>query len=322
MSVITVMEAVPSTAWGKKPLMTKIITPTGTKPYDSATFYNAHRYEVSSIHELSMLLTALEGEINSCVVRGRLIDPTKTARIYRRFSDHAECPTLEEQHQPWMLCDFDAVVAPSADMTNQERLDYLVSLLPTFFHGASYHYRWSASAGTKGWEKLSCHIWFWFTEPWDSLTLKERIKVEKWGVDHSVCTIGQPHYVARPIFKDMDDPLPGLRCGLVIGDRDAVDMPMYFPPYVPPPVRTTEKLASPDAGFEERLAAIGPGYHAEISRAIAYYCKVMKDPDLIYLKERVIDAITYAVPGKSPKSHYTNNAYLNRSISGAMAKYH
>lgn len=321
--MISVLQSVPVTLGGRAPLLTKTFTAAGVQSYDNAFRYDVHAVEdVASIHDLSELLTALEDVPTACVVRGRLKNPANTKGVRRLSSPSRDDTTFEEQHQPWMLCDFDGVPAPSADMTNQERLDFLVSLLPAYFHGASYHYRWSASAGTKGWDYLSCHLWFWLTDPWDSVTIRERIIGENWEIDDAPFEAVQVHYTAKPIFDGVPDPMPTGRSGLVIGDRDAVDMPPYFAPVIPCSVWKHENtVVGVEEGFVARLNEIGPRYHGPIRRAIGYYCRRVKDVDTFELRSRLQDAIQAAVPGKTSKRAYLNNHYLDRLIKGAIHKF-
>lgn len=321
--MITVLESVPVILDGDTPVLTKTFTPAGVQSYGKAFRFDVHAIDgITSIDGLSELLTALEDQRHACVIRGKLKPGFGTAGVRRLCSLSRPDATFEEQHQPWMLCDFDKVPAPSADMTNEERLDYLVGLLPPYFHGVSYHYRWSASAGTNGWDFLSCHLWFWLDQPWDSTTLRERIMGEQWECDESPFDPVHIHYTAAPIFDGVPDPMPGQRSGLVRGTSDEVVMPPYIAPVIPRTVFSHQhKVVAPNEGFEARLADIGPRYHGPIRRAIGYYCRVMKDVDAYELKNRLKDAIQLAPPGKSSKRDYMSDHYLDRLIKGAMTKF-
>lgn len=207
-------------------------------------------------------------------------------------------------------------------MTNAERLDYLVSLLPPYFHGASYHYRWSASAGVQGWGYLSCHLWFWLSEAWDSATIRERMMEEQWECDESPFDPVHVHYTAAPIFDGVESPILGSRSGLIRGNRDAVAMPPFLKPvFTPSQQRHERKIVSGEAGFEARLNDIGPRFHGPIRRAIAYCCRVNNNVDEFELRERIKDAIYAAPPGRSNKNDYLSNHYIDRLIKGAIRKF-
>lgn len=85
-------------------------------------------------------------------------------------------------HQ-WVCLDVDGIEVPSSVSTNQQRLDYVVSLLPKPFQDVSYHFQWSSSPGlTKtakgvyriGWnDRISVHLWYFLSEPWTDTQLHD-----------------------------------------------------------------------------------------------------------------------------------------------------
>jgi hypothetical protein len=283
------------------------------------------------IADLSELLTFLETEPRRCLVRG---EPTGSVENVRRtlYADDRSPATLREAPQgvQWVMLDFDSVPVASLGLTsNQQRLDHLVSMLPECFQGVSYHYQWSSGAGLQGWGNyLSAHLSFWLSEPWRCTTLRERFRDGDFkgaGVDSSLFTANQIHYTAAPIFDGCADPLQGVRSGVVMGAHDEVTLPAYVRPIEPAPPFTPfeHNRLFPNVRFEELLGEIGPGYHAEIRRAVAHYVSVTPPEafDRQYLLTSVTNAIHAAPPGRNPKRDYLCPRYLNRLLAGARRKF-
>lgn len=305
--------------------------------YIKTAFDDCYRFDLmpvshlSNIGDLSELLTMLEGIPASCLVRGEAVGPLTNVR--RTLYDNAETGEIATLRAvaagvSWVMLDFDHVpVASHGYTTNEERLAHLVMMLPSCFHDAAFHYQWSSSAGLDGWDYLSCHLCFWLSEPWHCLTLRERFREGDFkgaGVDASLFTPNQVHYTAAPIFDGCDDPIGEVRSGLVRG-TDSVVLPPYVKPMMPKPEYTAfqHNQLFPNKRLDELLGQIGPGYHAEISRAIAHYASVTP-PDQVdrdYIMQRVVQAIHEAPQGKSPKRDYLDRQYLMRSIKGAFRKF-
>lgn len=309
--------------------MTKNFTGTADgvdkKDYDRAYLFDVIEHDPNSIFELSELLTELETVPQACVIRGVLRDGVPNTSIRRVAYDQEDGTPASFTERPqgaqWVLVDFDKIEAPAwlpADL----RLAFLIDLLPSWFQDVTYHYRWSASAGIDGWKTLSCHFWFWLSEPWRSEVIRRRVDVENWeGVDPVTFDPVQIHYTARPIFINMTDPIGGDRSGLVVQSNHTVVMP---PLVEPKQIKRTFVKPVTSTGFEgkfqEMLNHIGPNYHIPIRNAIRWYVGNANNPCEMELKGRLEEAITQAMPGKSPKSNY-GSSYLDRSIKGAFRKF-
>ncbi len=308
--------------------MTKKLTLTNegwTKEgYARAYRFDVARLEVHNLADLSELLTDLEGLPEACVIRGKPIEGMPTRGVYRLLHPDLEKqrPAFFEQDADgvqWLMLDFDAVPAPEGLTTTRERLDYLVSLLPPFFHDVSFHYQWSAGAGLDGWETISGHLWFWLSEPWTDSLLIERIEIEKWECDEAPIRTVQPNYTAAPIFENAPDFLAGERSGLVLKRLIEVDLPPFARPKPAPRFDGSKPLVV-GKPFEQRLADIGPRFHMPINRAIASYVATHGlNTDTFDLKDMIRTAVNtcgYAAP-----SIYTKEDYLDQSIKGAMRKF-
>lgn len=308
--------------------------------YDRAFRFDVTEMDdVSSIDDLWSILQVLEGQPDTCVIRGRRRPGASTEAVLRRLHDQpGERATFEEVVVPWIMLDIDGLAADPA-WSNEERLAHIISTLPACFHGATYTYQWSSSAGLDCWKTLSCHLWFWL-DRWSKdrcSRLRDQANAESWAIDKSLLNPVQIHYTASPVFTNCADPLAGIRSGLVRGDRDEVSIPAWSPkPVEQWTGRPIDTIASPalrmsqrlrrnrpvSMGFEAALAEIGPGYHEPILKAAACYVALHGPaPDLWDLRERLIEAIEAAVPGRNSKADYLEPSYLDRVIDGAVRKF-
>ncbi|WP_334185110.1 hypothetical protein [Novosphingobium sp.] len=192
----------------------------------------------ADLAELSSILTVLEEFPEACIIRGKRTPGTPAEGILRRQHERADEyfgtseATFEDQPVHWVLIDVDKLAA-DPDLTMAERHALMISTLPEPFRGADYHYQWSSSAEIFGWEKLSCHLWFWLDQAVTTADLRARAKAEGWkhqSVDIGVLTVVQPHYTAAPVFEGAEDPLAGQRSGLVTLKRRSVVLPPWSPP--------------------------------------------------------------------------------------------
>ncbi len=97
--------------------LTKRVRADGTiAAYDSARTYEMFEMPVADLAALAKLLTHLLGRPDCAVVRGGIIDSTRTHGVRRRV--HAdpktgECPTLEERARLWLALDVDGTERPA-----------------------------------------------------------------------------------------------------------------------------------------------------------------------------------------------------------------
>lgn len=299
--------------------------------YDRAYLYTVQSVDVTSIDDLADALSWLETQPYSCIVRGETIGEVDVNQKIRRalVNDPEKGPATIRpvaKGRQWVMLDFDKLPVASLNLTTEaERLEYLVSLLPPEFQGVTYYYQWSASAALDGWVTLSCHLWYWLTEPWLCRDLYERFATGDWSaceVDPAPFTVNQPHYTAAPIFDGMADPVEH-RSGIVRHDRDAVLISTWFKPVEPAPTISNREHYELFglSRFDDLLADIGPHFHRPILRAAAHYVNVVGTDDLDNLRERLIDAIHAAPSGRNRKADYLDRHYLDRVIQGAVRKF-
>jgi P4 family phage/plasmid primase-like protien len=198
-------------------------------PPDKSKHFTLETHKVDGIHTVSALLTRLEKQTKSHLIRGKYAgdevnqaDPEyvegKVRRTLDIFEDQALHTILIEvdKFKPLLDCPVSDPVACIEE--------YIHDALPECFRGISYHWQLSSSAGKRGNEIiLKVHIWFWLEIPYTSAQLKAWAASIKLDSDHSVFNPVQIHFTANPIFEEgVRDPVP-TRSGFVQGDKgDAV----------------------------------------------------------------------------------------------------
>lgn len=112
-------------------------------PYGQESHFGHALCQVGNIAELGSLVQTLSFTQNSILIRGTAT-PGLAAPIRRRdynFPEHASgCP--------WLMIDFDNLQLPEGmSPSSREAIEHVIRKLPSEFHGASYYYQFSASAG-------------------------------------------------------------------------------------------------------------------------------------------------------------------------------
>ena len=192
--------------------------------YGDAKYFTLEEHTVTDVGALSALLTRVEANPKACVIRGRYVgselarerDPEFQTGKVRRALDYFDDQPLHsvlidvDKFEP--LC-ADALADPQGAIN-----EFVFTALPEPFHGASYHWQLSNSAGhpTKGAE-LRAHLWFWLATPLTSAQLKTWAKATGLKADLALFNPVQVHYTALPVFEPGQvDPYP-VRSGFVSG---------------------------------------------------------------------------------------------------------
>lgn len=203
------------------------------EPYDDAKYFTLGyrpkmEVRVGSIEELSAELWLLERAEHACLIRGQYIgdeaaeaaDPEykkgKVRRVLAVFEDRPlhTCLVEVDTFEPIMA---DPVTEPEDCIE-----EYIFTQLPECFHGVSYHWQLSNSAGAPDkTHLLKVHIWFWLETPYTSAQLRAWSKtLPADTLDASVFNPVQIHYTSAPVFADgVADPVP-VRSGFVDGVLD------------------------------------------------------------------------------------------------------
>ena len=293
--------------------------------YDDAYRFNAAEFEVEDFDDLVTLLTALEDCPDSCLIRGKLIPGKSPFRVRRKKNDPDPRNVFFEENPngvQWIMLDFDGLEAPNEVMTDEERLEFLISHLPVEFHNSSYFYQWSSSAGLYGWKTPKAHLWFWLDEPWLDKYIKGKAVDEQWPVDCAVFDPIQINYTSRPIFLNCADPLPK-RSGVVRKATDEVALGAWVRPVTAPAPLYRGPRLSPSDAFQKRLDEIGhPSLNDATLAAIACYVRLHgRDFDREDLKAIIRKFIWMSPRNDADKHRAASDRKLNEQINSAIRKY-
>jgi len=206
----------------------KVFNRTNNPKVKWGNYYRPYEIYRDDIEEVSKELTKLEPRSDCIVVLDELNDKSKIGKVVRRksgvdFHEHEEGRNL-------ICIDIDDIPSPPDLKTEDQRREFLLSLLPENFQKTSHHFQWSSSAGVEcplndelnGWDFLSIHFWFCLAEPRTKHDLKHWAKSNNLPIDSSQFNAVQPHFTATPIFsKNVVDPVQQ-RSGFVKGQQGVV----------------------------------------------------------------------------------------------------
>lgn len=181
------------------------------EPYTDPKYFLIKEIPVDGIADLSKLLSELEGDPQACIIRGRYKghehslqaepDDTKENRVLRRKS------VYDDTAHHWVLVDIDNFVLPEKNPLIDPVgaiNEFTLSCLPPCFHGTSYHWQLSSSAGhpSKPVNALKAHVWFWLMTPYTSAQLRAWALATDFKGDKALLDTIQIHYTATPVFED------------------------------------------------------------------------------------------------------------------------
>jgi hypothetical protein len=206
--------------------------------YGNPKFFTPQTVRVDGVRALSAALKRLEGDPQACLIRGLYVgDEAARARDEAQFKTGQVRRALDYfADQPLHTClvDVDGFEPlscyPEEDPVGAIE-ECIQTQLPPEFHGISYHYQLSASAGHSKYRGLlKVHLWFWLSDPATSAQLRAWAGAHP-VVDSALFNAVQVHYTARPLFSDgLQDPVPQ-RSGFVEGaSGDSVDLELSAPP--------------------------------------------------------------------------------------------
>lgn len=155
----------------------------------------------------------------------RIIHPSNSPQRRLKHSRPDAGATLEEAPGDWADFDFDNAPTEIDPVVDPEgAVEALVrARLPPPFHDVSYIFQFTSSAGLKP-GFVSAHIYFALQDALSNAECKRLIRQQNIDADPSVFCCTQPHYIANPIFENMEDPLPR-RVGVVRKTNDFVCLP-------------------------------------------------------------------------------------------------
>ena len=212
------------------PRMTKTWMPAGIQQYDRARNFRVSDFEFDSIEGLASTLNTVSTDSKACIIRGRLRDgvaPREDGTYERNLETFVEVP------RRWVCLDVDSWLAPvDCDPVRQPELaieTFIRTQLPREFHGVSYYWQLSSSAGKAGTAGiLKAHLWFWLDRPISGLELDTWARALQLPVDVTTFRTVQVHYTAAPIFEGVADPVP-VRSGLWLSPAEIDEVALVLP---------------------------------------------------------------------------------------------
>jgi predicted P-loop ATPase len=213
--------------------------------YGDGFLFEHREIPVSNINELSKLLSSIENEPQTCALRYQYAGPneTLTRRLGKLFRDqalHSLCIDVDK-FEPLAA---DPVADPVAAI-----LEYIRTMLPAPFHGASFHWQLSSSAGHPTKPGLRAHLWFWLAEPRTSAALKAWADAHKkeYQLDATLYRTVQVHYTAAPILDPGVVNPVRVRSGFTRGAHDEVTIDIAeLPPQEPVSAGTVQRTPLDD----------------------------------------------------------------------------
>lgn len=218
-------------------------------PYPLATLFDAIAVPVNGIGDLARLIARISTDPKRIVIRGLHQSPKvlMTQRWKEIFPEHP-------QGTPWVMIDFDDIELPGGvDPLSIVAIEHCIGKLPPEFHGVTYFYQHSNSAGilnpdgTPRKAGLNAHVFFWLSRRVTGYVMAAHLQSHciqtdfyevgydkggsvrvKYGIDPSVIKGSvQAHYTAAPdigtgVQCQLD---PRKRQGLVKKDLDQVQIP-------------------------------------------------------------------------------------------------
>lgn len=223
------------------PLATKTWRTDGTlKGYDDACWFTVEERPLNSIYDLARVLSEIERDPRSCVIRGRLKpDAAEIQRDVLQSVPPAEGQfrrkggLFDDVAHHWVMLDvdgFEPKVDPIADPV-EAISEFLIAKLPAFC-ATTFYWQMSSSAGHPSKSGLRAHLWFWLSTPATSEQVKAWSQTTGAQVDRALFNPVQVHYTAAPVFAaDVADPVPK-RSGVCEGlatDDVSIEMPEVVP---------------------------------------------------------------------------------------------
>ncbi len=308
-----------------------------------ALFYAVQSRSFSNIEELSALLSQLEEDPHSFVIRGQVAEGVDVSKpLMRRkadsLRDKQEAPFVDVA-LPWLMLDIDKQQLPERIELLAEpevAVEHLVKQLPPEFHNTSYHYQLSGSAGVFSADRVSAHLVFWLDSPAKSAQLKEWAKAinsRKRLIDEALFNPVQPHYTSKPSFpQGYQDPFEGRRSGLVAKAKQAVSIDFSIVQKAKRQV-TSQTGFEYSGGYENILSQMGDGiggerFHKPLLRATSSYVatrgREVAESTRESLKADLRDRIDAADSSGHPHKElerYKSDAFLDGLIDSAIMKF-
>jgi hypothetical protein len=229
------------------------------RDYDRPYLFNLASAGVNNIAELEALLRDLLSRADTCVLRGRVLDPARTRGVRRLVHPRVGAePTMADAARSWIALDIDGLPLP-ADTDPRDLMrcgETARALLPAAFRGAACIVFATAGHGFKAGARL--RLWFLLSSPLSGVDCRQWLR--DYPADPSVFGAVQPIYTAAPTFIGMPDPLPSRLVMLDGAERVSTPSPAIL--------ARPRVILRPAAGL--KAGAAGAGHYALRALARAY----------------------------------------------------
>jgi len=321
-----------------KAICTKIIKKGKTVSHRVAKNFQFRVRQFNTSDEFFEQLEKLQEVPYSFIVRGHPTKNTDLSCDVRRIVRTTGEGTIISTPRRWVTLDIDGLPADASrkilshefnPKDPETTIRDVIDLLPAAFHDASCHWRYSASAGFKG-STVSCHLSFVLDVPISDDDLKRYFQTFNesfmgvYGrrlIDPALLNPIQPHYTARPIIEEIEDPMVQ-RSGIIKGANDAVPLSREW-------IYTSEDEPE-DRKYMRFLNSIGDdkdGFHHPIMQGIASWINFHGEPESSarieikrLVRSYVDDAHIAPDRGNSEVDRYKSDHFLDGLIDGAINK--
>ena len=187
------------------------------KPYDNVTRWWMRPSTATDNEAMSRKLRLFSSRPELMIVAGAPIAGLDLSRPQLRRSNNpdASTNTLTNELRSWMALDFDDVTVPEpmgdANQLPQAAEFIRDNLLPPEFRGKEIIVTATSSTGLKGLGVARMRLFCLIDHEHELERLRQWAKaaqISGVSVDPAVLLPAQPIYTARPVFKNMDDPVP------------------------------------------------------------------------------------------------------------------
>lgn len=201
--------------------------PETVQGYDSGYLFDVTVIRIEDPEDLFNALSFLADRPSCCVIRGELIDRTKTKRVRRTCRDHVDAPAVfKDVPIEWFALDIDGFDAGADVGLNDHSalLGAVTDKLPRFFRGVTAVVQFTAGHGRDGLARL--RIWMLLEDPLPGWKVKAWLTDCAGLVDLSLFSAVQIHYTANPVVAEGADPFPR-RLKLCRRGQDRVRVPDF-----------------------------------------------------------------------------------------------
>lgn len=188
-----------------------------TVQYSKIKYFICNKVNFNSFDKMAGLLSKYQNNSDVCIIRGEPnfdFEHFQTCRNKEKFDPFPRNWGMFDYDQPYIVGD------PSLIDDPYGAVKAVLSRCPNDLKNTSCWWQLGNSAGIKN-DKYSIHFWVMFNDAVNDYELEAYYK--KYNFDVALANPIQIHYIAKPNFINMDDPVK-LRSGIYIGNNNLMDV--------------------------------------------------------------------------------------------------